>query len=67
MLRKTLIAAASATVILGGTATALAVTSTSSEGVVYHGCEGGKLGRTIYDVYSNGKVPACRSGCVAIS
>ena len=59
MIRKALITTAAVVTVLGGTATALAVTGSSSGGTVYHGCEGGKLGRTIYDVYSNGTVPKC--------
>jgi hypothetical protein len=62
MIRKALITTAAVVTVLGGTATALAVTGSSSGGTVYHGCEGGKLGRTIYDVYSNGTVPKCPAG-----
>jgi len=62
MIRKALIATAAVVTVLGGTATALAVTGTSSGDPTYHGCEGGKMGRTVYDVYSNGTVPKCPAG-----
>ena len=67
MIRKTLIATAAAVTVLGGTATALAVTTGSSGKIVFNGCEGGSQGRTVYDVFSNGTVPTCPSGAWHVS